>query len=71
MAKTGPISCVSATKADVSASILMPTSLCGNSVILRVIFAAFFAAVRVIRENWLIPKAATPTLAKKIDGTRA
>lgn len=56
---------VSATTRNVSASIRRASPPCGKSVMARVIFAAFFRRLRVIREIWLILGAEALTLGKK------
>jgi hypothetical protein len=65
MTKKGLIADVSATRPNVSASIDVPDHRCGKSVMPRVIFAAFFAGLRVIREIWLILLAQALRLGKK------
>jgi hypothetical protein len=62
---------VSATSRYVSASICRTSARCGKSVMARVIFAAFFGRLRVIREIWLILRAEALRLGKKENGTRA
>jgi hypothetical protein len=71
MTKKGLFAGVSATTLIVSASTSPPCPCCGKSVMARVIFAAFFGRLRVIREIWLILAPQAPTLGKKENGTRA